>query len=180
MKKKICLLLLGVVCLLMLGGCGSDSQQTDSDPLAGTSWIADNDGSQWVFRDDGSFSWYRDKTVTDDYYYAGDYTVHRGQAAVDYLVDGLSQYDGFAEMSRSREYIEQLISQQEQFDEDYNLNNFICFSCDNKSYMLDGQEQLSSEWITAYYGFILDEDNSLAIMNLRTGSYYGFSRETEE
>lgn len=173
MKKKICCWLLALLLLGLAAGCSATDKQADSDPLTGTSWLADNDGSQWVFRTDGSFSWYRDKDVIDDNYYAGNYTAHRGEAAVNYLVEDLAEY------GCTREDIETIISQNEQFDQDYNIDNFICFSCDNKSYLLDGQEQLSGEWLTAYYGFLLAEDSSLAIINLRTGSYYSFSRETD-
>lgn len=176
MKKKFAvLLLLAVLCCL----AACSSQQADSDPLAGTSWLADNDGSQWVFREDGSFSWYRDKEVTDDYYYAGDYTVHCGAAAVDYLVDDLSKNEQLLEYAHTREWVEFFIAQSAAIDENYNIDNFICYSCDNKSYMLDGQEQLNGDWLTAYYGFILQEDNRLEIINLRTGTFYGFSREAE-
>lgn len=174
MKKKFAYLLLFTL-LLSLMGCGGE--QADSDPLAGSSWLADNDGSQWVFRDDGSFSWYRDKEVTDDYYYAGNYTVYRGEAAVDYLVDDLSQREALAQYGHTREWVKFFISQSALIDENYNIDNFICYSCDNKSYMLDGQEQLTGEWLTAYYGFILQEDSRMEIINMRTGSLYGFNKE---
>ncbi len=175
MKKIVAYLLLAALSFC-LAGC-SDGEKAAADPLAGTSWIADNDGSQWVFREDGSFSWYQDKEVTDDYYYAGDYTVRLGAAAVDYLVDDLSQTDELSEYGHTREWVDLLISQQAQFDSDYSLDNFICFSCDNKSYMLAGQEQLTGEWLTAYFGFIVGDADRLEIINMRTGSYYGFGRE---
>lgn len=175
MKKKFAYLML-LAALISLAGC-AESSQTAANPLAGTSWIADNDGSQWVFRDDGSFSWYQDKAVTDDYYYAGDYTVRRGAEAVDYLVEDLAQNEQLKEYAHTREWVEFFIEQSAGINEDYNLDNFLCYSCDNKSYMLAGQEQLSGEWLTAYFGFLTGDADRLEIMNLRTGSYYGFTRE---
>ena len=108
MKKKIGLLW---ILFALLGALTACTSEADSNPLAGTSWLASNDGSQWVFRDDGSFSWYRDKEVTDDYYYAGDYTVHCGEAAVDYLVDELSQNEQLLEYAHTREWVEFFIKQ---------------------------------------------------------------------
>lgn len=174
MKKKIGLLW---ILFALLGALTACTSEADSNPLAGTSWLASNDGSQWVFRDDGSFSWYRDKEVTDDYYYAGDYTVHCGEAAVDYLVDELSQNEQLLEYAHTREWVEFFIKQSAVANENYNIDNFICYSCDNKSYMLDGQEQLNGEWLTAYYGFIFQEEGRLEIINMRTDSVYTFNRE---
>ena len=81
------------------------------------------------------------------------------------------------EYAHTREWVEFFIKQSAVINENYNIDNFICYSCDNKSYMLDVQEQLNGEWLTAYYGFIFQEEGRLEIINMRTDSVYTFNRE---
>ena len=47
--------LLLLVLALCLGGCSGGYQA--ADPLAGTAWTAQNDGSWWNFAVDGTFGW---------------------------------------------------------------------------------------------------------------------------
>lgn len=152
-------------------GCGSTSAQEDSggnDLLAGTSWIADNDGSQWIFHEDQTFAWYLSKEVTDDNYYAGTYEFHIGQDAIDYLTNTLSDY------GVTKEEMQQIFDR----NEEYALDNFICFSTTNQSFLLNGQEQLSEDVVTSYFGFVLLDGTYLDIANMITGTYYGFTKET--
>lgn len=170
--------LIGIVCVLVVGIMMAilyrqfaKKQQKAAAPqtniLAGTSWIADNDGSQWVFDEDQSFHWYQTKEVTDDNYYAGTYEFHIGQDAITYLTNELSEY-GVTE-----EEIQKVISG----NGEYTRDNFVCFSTTNQSFMIDGQEQLSDEMVTSYFGFLLQNGTYLNIANMNTGTYYGFTKE---
>ena len=161
--------LLLLVLALCLGGCSGGYQA--ADPLAGTAWIAQNDGSWWNFAVDGTFGWYQDKNVQDDNYYSGTYEAHRGQAGLDFLAESLTEFE------HTRETAERMIEDNGKFDEDYILDNFICFSCNKQSFMMNGQEQLDGDWQTAYYGFLAEEDSQLVILNLRTGTWYWFDKE---
>lgn len=171
---------IGIVCVLVVGMMiamlymqSAKKQQKAATPqintniLAGTSWIADNDGSQWVFDEDQSFHWYQTKEVTDDNYYAGTYEFHIGQDAIAYLTNELSEY-GVTE-----EEIQKVISG----NGEYTKDNFVCFSTTNQSFMIDGQEQLSNEMVTSYFGFLLKDGTYLDIANMNTGTYYGFTKE---
>lgn len=155
--------------MLALGGCSSNQQAVD--PLAGTAWIAQNDGSWWSFSVDGTFGWYQDKNVQDDNYYSGTYEAYRGQAGLDFLAESLTEFE------HTKEAAEQLINDNGKLDDDYKLDNFVCFSCNNQSFMMNGQEQLDGDWQTAYYGFLVEEDSQLIILNLRTGTWYWFNKE---
>lgn len=171
-KIPVCLLLL-LISGLMLGGCGADSQEAAPfAPLNDTAWIAQNDGSQWLFRSDGTFSWYQDKTVTDDNYYAGTFTVKTGEEALDCLDNEL------ADFGYSRQNAEKMIEMQ--YDQKYSVKNFIAVSCQNESFMLQGEEQLTDVWPTAYCGFLVPEDNKLVLLNLSTGNWYWFGAEEAE
>lgn len=151
---------------LGLSSC-ADKPEEGGDVLAGTSWIAKEDGSQWVFGEDGSFHWYQSKEVTDDNYYAGAYEFHMGRDAMDYLTGDLSDY-GVTE-----EEMQGVIDRAEE----YTLEDFVCFSTVNQSFLLNGEEQLSEDVTTSYFGFLLQDGNYLDIANMITGTYYGFTKE---
>lgn len=150
--------------------CADEPKQTkpaSENILAGTSWIADNDGSQWVFEKDSSFHWYQKKGITDDNYYAGTYEFYMGADAMKYLTEDLSDY-GVTE----EELLEVIHRNSE-----YTLDRLVCFTATNQSFMLDGQEQLSKPAMTHYFGFLLMDGTYLDIANMNTGSYYGFTKE---
>ena len=168
MKTKQLLLLILACLSLTLTACGNKAADQDSkDLLAGTSWLSVNDHSQWVFHDDQTFHCYRSKDETDDNYYAGTYDFHIGQDAMDYLTQDLAQYGVTAE--EMQEVIDR--------SDTYTLDNLVCFSTTNQSFLLDGQEQLTEEVITAYFGFLLKDGTYLDIANMITGTYYGFEKE---
>ncbi|MDE7170351.1 MAG: hypothetical protein K2O11_00540 [Oscillospiraceae bacterium] len=137
------------------------------DLLAGTSWIAADDGSHWVFREDQTFHWYQTKGETDDNYFAGTYEFHIGRDALDYLTTELSRY-----AVTEREMLDVISRVPE-----YTVDNFVCFSCVNQSFMLNGKEQLSEEAVSSYFGFLLLDGTYLDIANMTTGTYYGFMKE---
>ena len=169
-KNYLVLAVLVLEVAAILGGCGEGGSQA-ADPLAGTAWVADNDGSWWNFDEEGGFGWYQNKQDLTDNYYAGNYEAHRGQAGLEFLAADL------AEFGYTRESAEELIELGSKMDSDYSVENFICFACDNKSFMMNGEEQLEGDWRTAYLGFIWEDDTALTIINLRTGTWYGFTKE---
>lgn len=155
-------------CLLFcLCGCAPNAEKQNRDIVSGTSWIATDDGSQLVFNKDQSFFWYKSKAEKNDNYFAGTYEFYIGKAAMDYLTGDLAEYGVTAE------------EMQFYFDrnEMYSLENFICFSTNNQSFLLDGKEQLSQEKKTSYFGFLLKDGTYLDIANMDTHTYYGFSKE---
>lgn len=171
MKKQIRGFIPVLICLcLCLFGCTSEvstREGSESDILAGTSWIAAGDGSQLVFNTDKSYAWYRSKDETDDNYFAGTYEAYIGQAAMDYLTGELSEYGITPE------------EMQPYFDrnEEYGIDNFICFTVNNESFLINGEEQLSGNKENSYFGFLLLDGTYLDIANMTTGTYYGFSKE---
>lgn len=169
--KKFCCLLLVCVCMVCgLVGCADQSKSKEADKvdiMAGTSWLSGDDNSYWVFGEEQVFHWYQTKGVTDDNYFAGTYEFHIGQDAIRYLTTALSDY-GVTEKE-----IRDVISRVPEYSED----NFVCFSCVNQSFMLNGQEQLSEEVVSSYFGFLLEDGTYLDIANMTTGTYYGFTKE---
>lgn len=180
--KKIWAGLLPIIMLLGLAGCSGQAEgskglvsktshsgqaEDSKDFLSETSWIELNDGSQWVFHKDNRFHWYQSKEVTDDNYYAGTYEFHIGQDAMNYLTEDLSEY------GVTKEEMQGVIDRTEA----YTLDNLVCFSTTNQSFLYNGVEQISDEVVTSYYGFLLRDGKLLDIANMITGSYYSFRKE---
>lgn len=159
--------LIGVICVVAAIMLVPRKASQSPDLLAGTSWISGNDNSQWVFGTDKTFHWYQTEGETDDNYFAGTYEFHVGQDAINYLTTEFSDY-GITERK-----IRQVISS----NSEYMLDNFVCFSCVNQSFMLRGKEQLSEDTISSYLGFFLQDGTYLDIANMTTGTYYGFTKE---
>lgn len=159
--------LIGVICVVAAIMLAPRKASQSPDLLAGTSWISGNDNSQWVFGTDKTFHWYQTEGETDDNYFAGTYGFHVGQDAINYLTTEFSDY-GITERK-----IRQVLSS----NSEYMLDNFVCFSCVNQSFMLRGKEQLSEDTISSYLGFFLQDGTYLDIANMTTGTYYGFTKE---
>lgn len=168
MKRKWQISLVFLFCLFMgLSGCTPQAEEENHNILAGTSWISADDESQMVFNEDQSFGWYQSKDEKDDNYFSGTYVFYMGQEAMNYLTGDLSEYNVTEE------------EMQFYFDKnkEYALDNFVCFTTNNQSFLLNGEEQLSEEQKTSYYGFLLGDGTFLDIANMSTGTYYGFSKE---
>ena len=159
--------LIGVICVVAAIMLAPRKASQSPDLLAGTSWISGNDNSQWVFGTDKTFHWYQTEGETGDNYFAGTYEFHVGQDAINYLTTEFSDY-GITERK-----IRQVLSS----NSEYMLDNFVCFSCVNQSFMLRGKEQLSKDTVSSYLGFFLQDGTYLDIANMTTGTYYGFTKE---
>ena len=161
--------LIGVICVVAVAATMFIPHTASPSPdlLAGTSWLSGDDNSQWVFGTDKTFHWYQMEGETDDNYFAGTYEFHVGQDAINYLTTELSDY-GITERT-----IKRVISS----NSEYTLDNFVCFSCVNQSFMLRGKEQLSEDTLSSYLGFFLQDGTYLDIANMTTGTYYGFTKE---
>lgn len=142
------------------------AEKADNSVISGTSWTA-RDGSWMTFTDEENYAWYQDRTVTDDNYYAGTYEFYIGEGALKYLTVDLKDY-GVTEAEMQRVF---------DSNEEYSLDNLACMTARNRSFMLDGAEQLKEEKEISYYGFMLQDGGYLDIANMTTGTYYGFTKE---
>lgn len=140
--------------------------KADNSVISGTSWTA-RDSSWMTFTDEENYAWYQDRTVTDDNYYAGTYEFYMGEDALKYLTGDLKEY-GVTETEMQRVF---------DSNEEYSLDNLVCMTARNRSFMLDGAEQLKEEKEISYYGFMLQDGGYLDIANMTTGTYYGFTKE---
>lgn len=168
MKRQRLIYSILLLCLfLYLSGCAPKADEQNHDVLTGTSWISVDDDSQMIFNEDQSFGWYQSKAEKNDNYYAGTYKFYVGQDAMDYLTGDLSEY------GVTKEEMQLYFNR----NKEYKLNNFICFTLYNQSFLLNGEEQLSEEKETYYFGFLLKEGTFLDTANIITGTYHSFSKE---
>ena len=137
--------------------------------LAGTAWIADNDGSYWEFRDDMSFYWYKDVNVTNDNYFGGTYDFLVGEDGLDILDSG---YDGYEYAVTKNDILDFLATS----TDGYLREDFLCFEATYTTYILDGAEQMTESTMIPYYGFFSPDGKKLVIVSMATGYKYEFTK----
>lgn len=171
-KLGVCSISLALILMLCFTACaknpaGDADEAANRNALANTAWVSVDDGSYMVFTDETNYAWYQNKDVADDNYFMGTYQFYIGQAALQYITVDL------AEFAVTEEELQQIFDA----NEEYNLENFVCMTADNASFMLNGEEQLSENSAVSYFGFLLEENTYLDIANMTTGTYYGFTKE---
>lgn len=149
-----------------IGGQEYETIENSNAVIVNTAWIA-RDESYMVFMEENRYAWYQKKEITDDNYYAGTYEFFMGSAALEHLTVDLADY------GVTKEEMQQVFDR----NEEYSLDNFVCMTVDNDSFMLNGQEQLEENKEVSYFGFLLEDGTYLDIANMTTGTYYGFTKE---
>lgn len=163
-KKKslgLILLILGVV--LIAGGIIFD--KTSNTLVSNTSWLG-KDNSQVVFTKN-RIDWYKSADDHKDNYYSGEYKFYTGEDAIKYISEDLKQY------GVTREEMEQLLSNNEK----YNKNNFVVFDIRYDKYLLNGKEQKITTPLVPWYGFIMEDNTVLHVVNMNNIAYYTFTKQ---
>ena len=140
--------------------------------ISGTNWILTDDNSYIMFNSDETFIWALHEEILDDNYCSGTYIFYTGEEAITYVTTELGEY-GLAESE-----IYELISKKDE----YTTDNFICILLINTSFVLDGEEQFGTQYdisstTAPYYGFIVDDDTTLLLIDSITGYGGVFSRQ---
>ena len=149
--------------VIMTGRKGNTT--IDKAYLRSHNWRETNSNSYIVFESD-TFTYYKDKGVYDNYYYKGHYEFYSGKAAVDYVVNDLSEY------GVTRDEIQGLFDRNAKYDE----SNFVCLVLQNEECIIDGQNTTTDYTKAPYYGFYLKNNSveALDIANMNTATYYWF------
>ena len=164
MRRKTTAFLALLALLFLLTACGGGNGS--SKPfVAGTTWTG-SDQSYLIFGEDDSFAWYKDKDVTDDNYYKGTYEFYRGEEAMTYLTEDLSEY------GVTKEEMEGVIDRADE----YELEDLVCWTFHYTEIKIDGQDYSDKMDETSYYGFVLYDDSYLDIANMSTATYYSFTK----
>ena len=146
--------------------------EPETHSISGTNWILTDDNSYIMFNSDKTFIWALHEEILDDNYWSRTYIFYTGEEAITYVTTELGEY-GLAESE-----IYELISKKDE----YTTDNFICILLINTSFVLDGEEQFGTQYdisstTAPYYGFIVDGDTTLLLINSNTGYGGVFSRQ---
>ena len=130
------------------------------DKVSNHNWKA-SDNSYLELNEDGTFSWYKDKTVTNDNYYTGIYTIKNGASAI---VD-ISNY-------HSINY-GQLFT-----NNNIKTNNIYYLNFSVTSRIIDGEERLNGTTDETHYMLYLYEGSTdtLEGVNLKSMNNIYFTR----
>lgn len=163
--KKFWIFLITILCLV---GCGNKQEEPKEKPneMANTIWIA-TDGSEMVF-EEKDFNWYKDEGIHDDNYYTGTYEYYRGQEAVEFITAELSEY-GVTEKELEEMFANNI--------EEETKENFVVFNMVYTSITVDGETTEPPTSLVPWFGFILEDDTYLDVVNMNTASYYGFTKK---
>ena len=158
--KKIFLSLF-IMTVILLTGCSSGGNSA----MSGTTWIG-KDGSEVVFSD-SRITWYQSPDEHNDNYYAGEYKYLRGSEAVKYITTELAEYDV------TEEELKSLFERNNNYDE----SNFVVFDIRYDKFILSGAEQEIPRSLVPWYGFIINNETYLDVVNMNNASYYGFTKQ---
>lgn len=167
---QICLVLCLLLCMTACvneGAVIKDGTASSNEIVTDSAWRSVDDESYMVFKDDANYAWYQVEGEEDDNYFAGTYEFYIGEAAVSHLTVDLAEFE------ITNEEIQDIFDS----NEEYSLENFVCMTVDNSSFMLNGEEQLAENKPMSYFGFLLRDNTYLDIVNMITGSYYGFIKD---
>jgi len=173
--KKYFRILLIICAIFIMTGCGEqdksrtkekeDKITADTTLVSNTTWIA-RDNSEVIFTKD-RIDWYQSQKDHTDNYYSGKYKLYRGEDAIEYITTELKEY-GITE-----EELEDIFNSKKE----YKKENFVVFDIRYDKFVLNGTEQKISRPLVPWYGFVLEDDTYLDVVNMNTYSYYGFTKQ---
>ena len=90
-----------------------------------------------------------------------------GKKAVDYITKDLEEY------GVTKAELERVFNSREEFNE----SNFVVFDIRYDKFVLDGEEQEIDRPLVPWFGFILEDNTFLYVVNMNTSSYYNFTKK---
>lgn len=159
--KKTCAGILSCAMIFSLTACGNKEAEEKGDYLSGNKWQTTS-GMMLDLGDDGNFKWYKDKSNRKDNYYAGDFTVMVGQEAIDYLEDT----QGLSEDGQRSAMVKFAIDD----------TSYYCVVMNNKECIEGGTNTLEEENEIVYYGYYLQDYETLKLYSLNNLNPYEFTK----
>ena len=158
MKKLIAVLFI----VLVLTGCGSKKKEEKKEfTLDNTSWVGTlNDGVE--FEDEKIKLYQNEKDHSDDYF-VGSYKLYLGS-------EGMNQVE---EYNISIDDIKDEIEKNDNYSED----NFIFVDIKYDYGMVSGEKIEMYASPIPWYGFVLEDGNTLYVTNINTGAKLKFTRK---
>ncbi len=131
-------------------------------------WVSEKDTMFEFFNNE--FRWYQSIDNVFDNYYSGNFQVMRGEEAYNYLTTELNEY------GITKNELDNYFERNSNSD-DYNLDNLIYLELTNESVMIDGKVEDMNNQLSHYFGYVIDYESSLDIVNMNTGTKLLFHLE---
>lgn len=132
--------------------------------IQNSTWIA-SDGSELIL-DKQRFNWYLNQNDHSDNVQYGDYTFYIDELAVDYITTDLRSY------GVTNSELENLFASSDKYD----ISNFVVFNINLEAYTINGTNTTVNKAIY-WYGFLLNNNQTLQVVNMNTATYYNFTRK---
>ena len=141
-----------------------DKDNDDSNFSLGNNVWRGSDKSVLYLNEDDSYYWYMNDKEHEDNYFSGTYSVYNGIDAVNYIVKNFADYNFTYD------------KQMDLFgDGKYNLNNYYLLVLDCDKAVVNGKEDVSAKGVVPYYGFYDEDNESLSLINMKSGNDANFS-----
>ena len=122
------------------------------------------DKSVLYLNNDNTYSWYMNDSVHDDNYYSGTYSYYNGLEAVNYIIKNFSEY--------GLTYDKQM----DLFEKgNYNIDDYYVLVLNCNDVVINGKSDDKSKGIIPYYGFYDDDEDTLSLVNMKTGNKANFT-----
>lgn len=132
--------------------------------IQNSTWLASDD-SELIF-DKQRFNWYLDQNDHSDNVQYGNYTFYIDELAVDYITTDLKSY------GVTRSELEDLFASNDKYD----ISNFVVFNINLEAYTINGTNTTVNNTVY-WYGFLLNNNQTLQVVNMNTMAYYNFYRK---
>jgi hypothetical protein len=132
--------------------------------IQNSTWLASDD-SELIF-DKQRFNWYLDQNDHSDNVQYGNYTFYIDELAVDYITTDLKSY------GVTRSELEDLFASNDKYD----ISNFVVFNINLEAYTINGTNTTVNNTVY-WYGFLLNNNQTLQVVNMNTTAYYNFYRK---
>ena len=130
-----------------------------------STWIG-VDSSELVFGED-TIGWFKTQNVYTDNYFSGKFEFFMGENAIKYLTNDLKDF-GITQTK-----INELINS----NAAYTKENFVVFDINYDSVSVDGNKGVPTKGQNPWYGFILNNNTKLEVININTDATYVFNKK---
>lgn len=166
-KKIIIFVVLAVLLVIIIASAFKPAKnyENSNSLVANTTWIA-GDGSEVVFTDE-RIDWYQNPDDHSDNYYSGEYEVYRGEEAIEYITEELSEY------GVTKSELKSLFNRSDLYDE----STFVVFDIRYDKFVVSGEQRDIERPLVPWFGFVLEDDTYLDVANMNTSTYYKFTKQ---
>ena len=129
-----------------------------------TTWIASDSSEMQFYEKD--FKWYQNQGVYTDNFQYGDFKFYIDEMAVEYITEDLKSF------GVTKDELLKLFDS----NANYNQDNFVVFEINLVGYTIGGKDTVVNQPVY-WYGFLLNNNQNLQVVNMSTATYYNFTKK---